>query len=261
MSSQPVGQVELHVIHEGQGAPILFVHGFPLSGAMWKYQRTEFRTTHQVVIPDLRGFGQSAAAKQADSLQDYADDLARVLDGLKISEPVVLCGLSMGGYIAFRFWEKYAGRVRALILCDTKAAADVPEAAQARRDMADRVLKEGTRIAADAMLPKLFDSATSRAEIDETQEIMLATPPETIAAAQRAMAARPDSTPLLKTIDVPALVIAGAEDRIIKPDDMRAMSAALPQGEFAQIPLAGHMAPLEQPHAVNAAIRRFLASL
>src|SRR5262245_61567482 len=138
-----------HLIDEGRGTPIVFLHGFPLSHAMWKRQRAEFSATHRVIIPDLRGFGQSTAKTQAASLADHADDVATLLDRLEIHEPVVLCGLSMGGYIAFRFLEKHSRRLRGLILCDTKSAADSPEAAQNRRALADKVLKEGSQVAAE----------------------------------------------------------------------------------------------------------------
>lgn len=249
------------VIDEGTGTPIVFVHGFPLSSAMWKHQLAEFQTTHRVIIPDLRGFGESTTSGQeATSLAMHADDLAALLDRLVVTEPIVLCGLSMGGYVAFRFWQQHAKRVRALILCDTKATADTEEAAKNRLAMADRVIHEGSQIAADAMLPKLFDAATPQSVIDETYQVMRTTNPRTVAAAQRAMAARPDSTPLLKTITVPTLVIAGAEDQLIKPDEMQAMAAAIPNSQFVTIPHAGHMAPLEQPAAVNAAIQTFLQS-
>lgn len=259
MSTMEIAGNHFQVIDEGTGTPILFVHGFPLSSAMWKFQQAEFRTTHRVILPDLRGFGQSTTTGQeATSLAMHADDLAAILDRLSIKEPVILCGLSMGGYIAFRFWQQHARRLRALILCDTKAAADTEEAAKNRLAMADKVLNEGAQIAADAMLPKLFDSATPKDIIDETYQVMRATNPRAIAAAQRAMAVRPDSTPLLKTIGVPTLVIAGEEDHIIKPDEMKAMAAAIPNSQFVTIPLAGHMAPLEQPAVVNAAIRKFL---
>jgi pimeloyl-ACP methyl ester carboxylesterase len=251
-----------HVIHEGAGPPFVFLHGFPLDHSMWISQRGEFKTSHRVIIPDLRGFGESKAATPATSLADYADDVARILDRLRIKDPVILCGLSMGGYIAFRFLERYADRVSRLILCDTKSAADTPEAAHNRRAMAEKVMTEGSTIVADGMSPKLFASETKdrRPEIIEAiRRVIVSTPAETIAAAQRAMADRPDSTPMLSRISVPTLVLVGEVDVITPPDEMRAMAAVIPQTEFVIIPHAGHMGPLEQPAATNAAIRRFLS--
>ncbi|MFO0917904.1 MAG: alpha/beta fold hydrolase [Planctomycetaceae bacterium] len=253
-----------HVVDEGEGSTLVFVHGFPLSHAMWKHQPAEFSRTHRVIIPDLRGFGQSTATTPIASLSDHADDLAQLLDQLQIQEPIVLCGLSMGGYIAFRFLEKYPARLRGLILCDTKATPDTPEAAQNRRNMADQVLEQGSQIIVDAMLPKLFSSETQKSQpqiIDETRRVMKSTAPEAIAAAQRAMAARPDSTPQLARISVPTLVVVGESDALATPAEMAAMAAAIPGAKFEQIPLAGHLAPLEQPAVVNAVMRTYLDSL
>lgn len=259
-----IGGCQFHVIDEGKGTPVLFLHGFPLSHAMWKHQRAEFNATQRVIIPDLRGFGQSTAATPAKSLADFAEDLAAMLDQLQIKEPIVLCGLSMGGYIAFRFLEKYAPRIRGLILCDTKATADTAEAAQNRRAMADKVLQLGSQVVVDAMLPKLFGPDTQKIRpqlIEETGAVMKSTAPQTIAAAQRAMADRPDSTPLLSKIAVPTLVLVGEHDGLASPDEMKSMATKIPGAEFQIIPDAGHMSPLEQPAAANRAIRDFLTSL
>ncbi len=261
MSLLDIAGNRFHVIHEGDGPPIVFLHGFPLDHTMWNHQRAEFKSGHRVIIPDLRGFGQSKATTQAASLADHADDVAQILDRLHIKEPVTLCGLSMGGYIAFRFLEKYPARIAKLILCDTKSAADSPEAAQNRLTTAEKVLKEGSKVVADAMVPKLFDADMKirlKPAMEEVRQVILASPPETVAAALRAMAARPDSTPQLSGIRVPTLVIVGEHDVITPLDEMKTMSAAIPHAEFVVIPRAGHMSPLEQPAPVNAAIRKFL---
>lgn len=253
-----------YVIHEGDGPPFVMLHGFPLDHSMWQAQRTAFKSTHRVVIPDLRGFGKSLGGTPIAALADHADDLAHLLDRLRIRQPVILCGLSMGGYIAFRFLERYPSRVAKLILCDTKALADSAEAAANRLAMAEKVLQEGSRIVVAAMSSRLFGTWVREQQpkiMDEIRDVMLATLPETIAAAQRAMAARPDSTPLLATITVPTLVLVGEQDLISPPDEMRAMAAAIPGSEFAVIPQAGHMAPQEQPLAVNGVIRKFLNRL
>jgi 3-oxoadipate enol-lactonase len=255
---------KFHVIHEGDGSPLVFLHGFPLSHVMWKHQRAEFKSTHQVIIPDLRGFGKSTAATDVASLDDFADDVAQILDRLHVSQPVILCGLSMGGYVAFRFVERHGARLRGLILCDTKAAADSPEAAQNRRAMAEKVLTDGPRIAVEALLPRLFGpdvKTQQKTLIDEIRDGILSSSSRTIAAAQRAMADRPDATPQLSQIRVPTLVLVGEHDVISPPAEMQSLAAAIPRAEFVVIPQAGHMAPLEQPAAVNAAIRKFLDAL
>jgi pimeloyl-ACP methyl ester carboxylesterase len=190
-----------------------------------------------------------------------ADDLVALLDALKIAQPIVLCGLSMGGYVAWQFALRHRALLAKLILCDTRAIADSAEAADGRRKMTERVLTEGPQVAADAMLPKLFapDANVREKEwVTQTREVILRNSPVGIAAALLGMAERPDVTPLLAQIDVPALVLCGQYDVISPPAEMRDIAAKLPQGRYVEIPKAGHMAPLEQPEAVNAAIREFL---
>ncbi|HEX6983736.1 MAG TPA: alpha/beta hydrolase, partial [Planctomycetaceae bacterium] len=128
----------------GQGEPILFVHGFPLNRRMWQAQTTAFAGTHRVIAPDLRGFGENAAPLPSVTMEDYADDLAALLDALDVRDPVTLCGLSMGGYVAFAFVRRHRSRLGRLILCDTKAAADPPEKKADRERTADEVLRQGT---------------------------------------------------------------------------------------------------------------------
>jgi pimeloyl-ACP methyl ester carboxylesterase len=254
--------LELNVFDEGAGVPLLFVHGFPLDHTMWSAQLAAFAPRRRVIAPDLRGFGASQAQGETVTMEDFADDLEALLDGLQIHEPVAFCGLSMGGYIAFPFVRKYAARLRSLVLCDTRAAADSSEAAANRLKVAEQVLAEGAEVVANAMTPKLFSKRTA-SEQPETvaamRRVMAATKPAAIAAAQRGMAARADSTALLPTIRVPTLVVVGAEDAIAPVDEMRGMAAAIPGAEFVIVPDAGHMAPLENPAAFNAALEKFLA--
>ncbi|HXT58560.1 MAG TPA: alpha/beta fold hydrolase [Pirellulales bacterium] len=253
---------EWNVFDEGAGEPLLFVHGFPLDHTMWQAQLPAFAPRRRVIAPDLRGFGASESRGETVTMEDFADDLAALLDAMQVQEPVVLCGLSMGGYIAFPFARKHTARLRSLVLCDTRAAADSPEAAANRWKVAEQVLAEGAEVVAQAMLPKLFGKRTV-AEQPETvaamRRVMAATKPAAIAAAQRGMAARSDSTALLPEIRVPTLVVVGAEDAIAPVEEMRSMAAAIPGAEFVVVPGAGHMAPLENPAAFNAALREFLA--
>jgi 3-oxoadipate enol-lactonase len=287
MKSLSVRGTELRCVDCGQGRPVLFVHGFPLDHTMWAAQIEAISRQHRAIAPDLRGFGLSAVAEKGRgpicvehppgrsgkldlspfppvTMEQFADDLAAMLDALGVREPVVYCGLSMGGYIALQFQRKYAARLRGLVLCDTRSAADTPEAVVARRAMADRVLKEGPAFVADAMLPRLFCETTrqQRPEIVEgLRQVILANSPHGIAAATLGMAERPDMTASLKEIACPTLVIVGQEDAISLPAEMRGMAEAIPGARFAEIPAAGHMAPMENPAAVNAAIVEFLATL
>ncbi|MGD9854528.1 MAG: alpha/beta fold hydrolase, partial [Planctomycetaceae bacterium] len=246
----PLGNDELHVVDRGSGLPLLLVHGFPLDHTMWCGQIDHFAATHRVIAPDLRGFGQSTVNDEPITMATYADDLAALLDSLGITEPVCFCGLSMGGYIAWAFVEQHRARLGSLILCDTRAAADNEAARETREQTAVRVLAEGPGFLADGMVEKLFTKSTreERPEIiKQTQDVIRNTSPISIAAASRAMAARPDVTDCLPAIDVPTLVLVGQHDAISPPADMRTIAAALPQATYIEIKDAGHMAPLERP--------------
>jgi pimeloyl-ACP methyl ester carboxylesterase len=293
-----VRESELSYVDRGEGLPLLLVHGFPLDHTMWDGQidRLSRRTgemlvgeaflpaqgnlqtpsprSNRVIAPDLRGFGRSRAldAPVADgpaaddkvTMEQFADDLAGLLDGLGITEPVVLCGLSMGGYIAFQFWRKYANRLRGLILCDTRATADTTEVAAGRRSMAERVLREGPAPLVENMMPRLFAASTQSRQppmLEGLRRVMMANDPRGIAAAARGMAERPEMTPLLAAIDCPTLLLVGQYDAIATPAEMRDMADAIPRSTFVEIPDAGHMAPMENAAAVNTAILAFLATL
>ena len=189
MKSISVNDISIACHDSGRGVPLLLVHGFPFDHSMWNGQIDALSERYRVIAPDLRGFGQSELGEGVVTMEQMADDLAALLDALEIGEPVVLCGLSMGGYIAFEFWRKYAARLKALILCDTRAAADKPEVAANRLAMADRVLREGPQPLVDSMLPKLFSPQTYAERphlVDEIERIMLRTDPRGIAAAARA---------------------------------------------------------------------------
>jgi len=253
------------VVHDaGSGSPLVFAHGFPLDHTQWSAQLPVFAQTHRVLAPDLRGFGGSEATPGTVTMEQFADDLAALLDTLQIAEPVILCGLSMGGYIAFQFVRKYASRLKALVLCDTKAVADTPEGAETRRKMAEQVLVAGTGGVPDAMLPKLMAPATKdrHPELIAAVRDMIATAsPAGVAAAQRGMAARPDSSELLPQIKVLTLVIVGEHDAISSVEEMRGIAQRIPQAQFRVIPDAGHLSPLENSAAFNAALGEFLESL
>lgn len=235
------------------------LHGFPLSGAMWAGQISLFASRGLAVVPDLRGFGDSQSTGDLTRMQDFADDVAAELT--RIGQPAIVCGLSMGGYIAFELYRRSPQLVAGLILCDTRAAADSSEAAENRRKMASRVLVEGPAFVAEAMLPRLFAADTHAHQpelIVATRQTIVHTAPQAIAAAQRGMAERRDATALLPDIRVPTLVLCGEQDVISPPDEMRSIAAAIPGAEFAVIPHAGHMAPQEQPAATNVAITSWL---
>jgi 3-oxoadipate enol-lactonase len=264
MKNVTVNGITLATHDEGTGPPILFVHGFPLSHSMWQPQIFTFAGDHRVIAPDLRGFGSSDVTEGTVTMEQHADDLAALLDELNVDEPVVLCGLSMGGYVAWQFQQKYPERLRGLILCDTRAIADTPEGVENRKRLAKMVVENGSEAVASAMIPKLFSPKTgdrNQEVIDKLRATIVATSPQGIAAASLGMAERPDVTPLLPGITTPSLLIVGEDDGIAPPEEMRGIAAAMPNANFVEIPEAGHMSTLENPVAVNAAIREFLQTL
>ena len=167
----------------------------------------------------------------------------------------------MGGYIAWAFCRKYPERLRGLILCDTLAGADTPDGAAKRRANADRILREGAGPLAEEMLPRLLgkSSLAQRPDLAEAVRAMAAAAaPQALAAVMRGMAARPDSSSTAAAVAVPSLAICGEEDVISTRTQMAAFAATMPNCRLVEIPAAGHLAPLEQPAAVNAALRDFL---
>ena len=187
----------------------------------------------------------------------YAKDLVRLLDQSKIDQAVV-CGLSMGGYIVFELLRRFPERVQAAILCHTKAPGDTPEAKRGRDAMAERARKEGSRGVAAELVPKLLARPPQLEVAREVTEMIERQPVAGIIGALRALRERPDSTPLLAEIRVPVLVVAGDDDQIAPAAGMEEMARAIPGAEFVLIPKSGHLSPLEQPRAFNAALNAFL---
>jgi len=256
-----MGDGQLAVVDEGVGPPLLFVHGFPLNHSMWNGQRDRLSSRYRLLIPDLRGFGGSSAVEGIASMEGFADDLARMLDALGVTEPVTFVGLSMGGYIAWQFWRRHADRLGRLVLCDTRALPDSEEVARGRIMTAERVLVQGAGIIADPMLERLFAPGTrtdAAACVEATRQVIMSTSPLSIAAALRGMAQRVDATAWLPAIDVPTLVVCGEHDAISPPAEMRSIAAAMPRATYVQMEGVGHMAPLEAPSVFNERLERWL---
>ena len=255
--------MRMRVQSGGSGVPLLFVHGFPLDHSMWRSQAEGLSDSFQIVIPNLRGFGGTPPLPGVASMAVMADDLALLLDKLAIPK-VVLVGLSMGGYIAWQFWLRHRSRLEGLVVCDTRAGADSAETAKGRRVMAERVRKEGCGFLVETMVPRLFAaSPMSRSPevVDAIQRVIRQADREGVAAALLGMAERPDMTDQLSRVDLPSLVICGESDVISPPSEMRSIALAIPNARYVEIPDAGHLAPLEQPGAVNDAIRDFVRAL
>lgn len=264
MKTLEVNGVELAVEDRGSGPVLLLVHGFPLDHTMWNAQIEALSDRCRVIAPDLRGFGRSGVTDGTVTMEQFADDMAGLIDALEIAAPIVFCGLSMGGYVAWQFWKKYTQRVRGLILCDTRAIADTPEVAAGRRETAERVVRQGPESLADTMMPKLLAEAALAANPRMAQSLrrmILSADAKGIAAAARGMAERPDVTSMLGGIHCPTLVVVGRFDAISTPSEMRSIADAIPDAHLVEIAGAGHMSPMENPAGVNAAIMEFLAGL
>lgn len=252
-----VNGVELSYRDEGRGEPLVLLHAFPLSSAMWEDQIDALATRLRVIAPDLRGFGGSARGQGMASLDQAADDLAALLDHLGLAQ-ATLAGLSMGGYIALAFVRRHPARVARLVLADTRAGADSAEGRQARAQSAQLAEQQGAAAVAEQLLPKLLAAGASAELRAEVRKIGAANDRAGVAAAQRAMAARPDSAGLLASIAVPTLIIVGEADVLTPPSEAEAMHAAIPSSRLVVLPGAGHLANLEAPDAFSAAIEEFV---
>src|SRR5215212_5635452 len=247
----------------GSGAALVLLHGFPLDRSMWRGQAEALGGGFRVVAPDLRGLGETPLGDVGVSIKGMAEDVAALLDELSLGR-VVLGGLSMGGYVAFEFFRKFPGRVRALVLADTRPQADTEEGRRAREENAQRALREGMVPIVEAMLPKLLSAETRERGgevLERVRAMTLGTSPEGAAAALRAMAVRRDQTDLLPSIDVPTLIIVGGEDAITPPADAEAMSAKIAGSRLAVVEGAGHLSNVERPEEFNRALVEFLRAL
>ena len=259
-----VNGVDMSVLDEGAGRPIVLVHGFPLDHSIWEGQIAELARHGRVIAPDLRGFGASEVSPGTVAIEQFADDLDAMLNVLGITEPIVLVGLSMGGYVAFEFWEKHRAWLRGIVLCDSRAAADTPEAAAGRLATADRVEREGTQVLVDSMLPRMLAPETHESRpdvVERLRRMILSGNAPGLAAAARGLAGRSDFTSWLPHIDCPTLLVVGKQDAISTPAEMSAVAAAIPGARLVEIDGAGHMAPLEKPAEVSAALLEFLAAI
>jgi pimeloyl-ACP methyl ester carboxylesterase len=244
----------------GSGPALLLLHAFPLGMAQWDEQSRALSGAGQVVRFDARGFGGSAPGDGLLTMERIADDAAGLLDHLQLAAATV-CGLSMGGYAAFAFARSHATRLRGLVLADTKAPADSDQARRVRAEQADKVRKDGTVAIADAVIPKLLGQTTHATRpqvVARVRELILANSPRGVTDALAGLAARADSTPTLRQIRVPTLVICGEEDAITPPAESEAMHAAIAGSTLELIPKAGHLANLEAPDAFNRALEAFL---
>lgn len=246
----------------GSGVPVLFLHGFPHNRSLWSPQLGALATPARTICMDLRGFGESAQGEPG-GVDAFADDAATLLDVLGV-ERAVVAGLSMGGYATFAFWRRHRARVRALVLCDTKAAADSDAARRARVDMQALAQERGSMAVANQMISGMVGRTTREKNpelVDELHRMMSLAPVQGIVDALDALRSRPDSTPDLATIDVPTLIVVGDEDALTPAKDARAMHLAITGSRIEVIAGAGHVSNMERPATFNHVLSEFLVSL
>jgi 3-oxoadipate enol-lactonase len=266
MTSATVNGITIGYDDQGDrdGTPLVLVHGHPFNRSMWAPQVTEFTTSgYRVIIPDLRGYGESSVVPGITPLEVFARDTAALMDHLSLDR-VALGGLSMGGQIAMEFYRLFPGRVSALLLADTFPAAETPEGKVSRNTLADRLLAEGMGGYADEVINKMVApyNVTALPEVAaHVLRMMRTTPPEGAAAALRGRAERPDYCELLTQVAVPALVVVGVDDEYTPVSDAEFMHKQLPDSTLAIIDGAAHMPNLERPAEFNAALRQFLARI
>jgi 3-oxoadipate enol-lactonase len=244
----------------GEGPAVLLLHAFPLGMAMWDDQARALASSFQVVRFDCRGFGGSPPGDSLLTMERIADDAVALLDHLDLPSATV-CGVSMGGYAAFALVRRHPLRLRGLVLADTKPSPDTDQARRTRAEQAAKVRREGTAAIADAFLPKLLGKTTHEQRpqvLARVREMILANPPRGISDALAGLAARGDSTPTLREVRVPTLIVCGEEDVITPPSEAEAMRAAIVGSALELIPTAGHLANLENPEAFNRALEGFL---
>ena len=267
----------------GRGPAVILLHGFPFNRSMWRGQ-IEFLSAHdyRVVAPDLRGLGemsgklqfvtdaagretrrQAEAYRTVATMEEMARDVAALMDQLKIDRAVI-CGLSMGCYVAFEFIHLFRSRVRALVLCGPRAQGPDDAEKKARADQAQRALAEGMQFAVASISRNLLAEATLREKpevVESVRDMVLRTDPRGAAAAQNGMAARRDYSDELAKITVPTLIIAGREDGVRKPEDAEFIHRGIRGSQLVTIDEAGHLMNMEQPEIFNRALIDFLNRL
>jgi 3-oxoadipate enol-lactonase len=258
-----IAGTELAYSVTGKGPAVVFLHAFPLGLFMWEAQAAALEATHTVVRFDDRGFGDTPASDGLLTMERIADDAAALMDHLEISQAVV-GGCSMGGYATLAFARRHPDRLKGLVLQDTKASADTDEARRNRALLADKIRKEGALAVAEAFMPKLL-GPTSQGEqpalVERIREAILRTSPQGMIDALAGLAARADSTPSLREVRVPTLVICGEEDTITPVADSEILHHGIAGSRLVVLAQAGHLSSLEKPAAYNEALASFLGNL
>jgi 3-oxoadipate enol-lactonase len=247
-----VNGLQIAYTRQGKGTPLVLLHGFPLDHTIWKTVIPELEKDFNLVVPDLRGFGESSIPQAPYLLSDMAEDMATLLDDLGIKEAAIV-GHSMGGYVALAFAHLFPTRLLGLGLVASQVLADTPERKAGRQQEADHILAHGVTDLADSMAEKLTTVPNIQAEL---RELILKQSPESAAGALRAMAERPDSTGILATLDLPVVIIHGQADRLVPIETARKAQALAMKGTLVEVEEAGHMPMMEAPQTTVEALNR-----
>jgi 3-oxoadipate enol-lactonase len=257
------GDAEIVYWSLGEGSPVILLHPFPVNHEFWLPVAERLGTRYRVVLPDLRGHGESGVGEGPATMEKHAADIARVMDDSEIGRAPFV-GVSIGGYALFEFWRDHRDRVAALGLCNTKAEADGPEARAGRLQAANDVLLCGTEPFFESMIPKVLAKTTREMRpdlVDGALRMMRKMSAEDVAQVQRGMTARPDSIETLKTINVPTLLVTGDEDAVTGVNEAELMRQHIAGSQMRVIPKAGHYSPWEQPEEAAKLLRQFLDGL
>ncbi len=252
------------IAHEerGEGLPVVLLHPFPFDRSYWSQQLGAFVDHCRCIAPDRRGFGESPGGPP-HTIDSHADDVAGLLDRLSIRSAVI-GGISMGGYVALAMWRRHPERVRGLMLFDTRAGAETEQGRLKRAEQIEFVQARGIVALADSLGPTLLGATTRERHpetIERVRSMISRATVHGVVDAVNAMMDRPDSIPALATINVPTLIVCGAEDVATPPDESRLMHDRIPRSTLEIIEGAGHLSSLERPAAVNHVMREFLAEL
>jgi 3-oxoadipate enol-lactonase len=254
------GDAEIAYRVIGDGSPVILLHPFPASHEFWLPVANALSTRYRLILPDLRGHGDSGIGEGPATMEKHAADIFRVMDDAEIGR-APLIGVSIGGYALFEFWRKHRGRVSALGLCNTKAPADNAEARSTRLGAANDVIERGTEPFFENMIPRLLGKTTRELRPDLVEgalRMMRKMSPEDVAQVQRGMAERPDSVDTLKTINVPTLLVTGEEDVLTGVNEAELMRQHISGSRLRVIPKDGHYSPWEQPEEAGRVLRQFL---
>jgi pimeloyl-ACP methyl ester carboxylesterase len=253
-----VGQRRFHVQVTGAGQHILLLHGYPLDHRMWDRCISLLQDQYLCIAPDLRGFGGNSEERFGFSIADLAADCSQILNALQVREPVVVCGLSMGGYVAMEFVERYREQVAGAILTNTRCNADDAKGVATRLETASKALRDGAVAATSPMMEKLFASdshSEQNAARSLVEPMMASTHPSTLAWSQMAMALRRSFCERMSQWQLPVACVGGEHDTICPPQVIENMHRAIPNSRLHIISRSAHLSPLEQPKAFAEIVR------